>query len=188
MWQQRWQAWQENRPRLHRDGVSLPGKLVLRKLQQWLNNERLSIDDLLLDEHGAVFWLTLHHPAHTILQLHCQPAAGGPDGALHLHYQIKGDPAQAGLRGHALAKLATLASGSGVAANLLQRLTADIAWLQVSPHHITLYWRNIPALQDWLQRTRLATLACDQLDIGAVLTTEDALRLRLTRRQPANQG
>lgn len=188
MWQQRWQAWQENRPRLHRDGVSLPGKLVLRKLQQWLNNERLSIDDLLLDEHGAVFWLTLHHPAHAILQLHCQPATGGPDGALHLHYQIKGDPAQAGLRGHALAKLASLAGNSQIAANLLQRLLADLPWVSISSQHLTVYWRDITALKQWLHTVPLAGKTLNRFDIAAISTGDDSLRLRLKRRQPANQG
>lgn len=188
MWQQRWQAWQAQRPRLHRDGVSLPGKLVLRKLQQWLNNERLSIDDLLLDEHGAVLWLTLHHPVRTTLQLHCQPAADGPDNALHLHYQIKGDPDQSGLRGHALAKLASLAGNSQIAANLLQRLLADLPWVDISSQHLTIYWRDIAALQQWLRQLPLAGKVLMQFDIAAIRTADDSLRLRLKRRQPGNQG
>lgn len=188
MWQQRWQAWQDYRPRLHRDGVSLPGKLVLRQLKQWLDGERLSIDDLLLDEHGAVFWLTLHHPISTTLQLHCQPAAGGPDGALHLHYQLKGDATQAGLRGHALAKLASVAGNSQMAANLLQKLAADLPWLTISPQHLTLYWRDITVLQQWLATLPLADKALSQLDIAALRTGDDHLRLQLKRRQPPNQG
>lgn len=188
MWQQRWQTWQQQRPRLHRDGVSLPGKLVLHKLQQWLNSEHLSIDDLLLDEQGAVFWLTLHHPARTTLQLHCQPAAGGPDDALHLHYQLKGDPAQTGLRGHALAKLASLAGHSQMSTRLLQTLLADRPWISVSSQHLTIYWRDITALQQWLCKLPLAGKVLMQFDIAAISTGDDSLRLRLKRRQPANQG
>lgn len=188
MWRQRWHTWQQQRPQLHRDGISLPASTVLRQLQQWLNSERLQVDDLLLDEHGAVLWLTLHHPFHTTLQLHCQPAADGPEGALHLHYQLKGDPTQTRLRGHALGKLATLASGSNMTTNLLQKLAAGLPWLTITPQHITLFWRDIRALQGWLAHTPLAALACRHLELAAVDTTADALRLRLKRRRHANRG
>ena len=185
----RWQRWQTLRPRLHRDGVSLPAALLLKQFKSWLDSDELTVEDLLLDEHGAVFWLRLHHPTATILQLHCQPEPT-PTGSdsLRLRYQLLADDSQPGLGGHVLGKIASLAANSGLATRLLQRLAAPLPWLSVDPQHLTLHWRRIPALQAWLARHSLGSQLAQQLTIHHLSTQHDALRLHVSRRAADRQG
>ena len=185
----RWQRWQTLRPRLHRDGISLPAALLLKQLKSWLDSDELTVEDLLLDEHGAVFWLHLHHPAATILQLHCQPEPVTPgDDSLRLRYHLQADDMQPGLRGHLLGKAASLAANSGMATRLLQRLAASLPWLAIDQQHLTLHWRDIPAVQRWLHTTVLGYQPLQSWRIAAVHTCHDCLRLQLKRRQSDNQG
>lgn len=189
MWHQHWQNWQRYRPHLHRDGISLPAALLLKQLKSWLDNDDLIIEDLLLDEHGAVFWLRIQHPAPTILQLHCRPetAAAGSD-SLRLHYHLQADDSQPSLRGHLLGKAASLAANSGMATHLLQKLAAPLPWLAIDQQYLTLHWHDIPAIQRWLNATVLGYQPLTGWRIAAIHTRHDWLRLQLKRRQPGNQG
>lgn len=189
MWHKQWQNWQRYRPRLHRDGISLPAALLLKQLKSWLDSDELILEDLLLDEHGAVFWLRVQHPTPTILQLHCQPDVAATDNnSLRLRYRLQADDSQPSLRGHLLGKAASLAANSGLATRLLQRLAAPLPWLAIDQQYLTLHWRDIPAAQHWLNATVLGYQPLAGWRIAAVHTHHDWLRLQLKRSQPGNQG
>ena len=97
-WRQRWQQWQSLRPKLHRDGASLPATLLLASLQQQLDSEQLRVVDLQLQPEECVLELDIQQPLRARLQLFFHfGELDWPRRTLLIHYRLQGTPQDNGL-------------------------------------------------------------------------------------------
>lgn len=182
LWQQRWQQWQTQRPRLHRDGISLPATLLLRTLRKQLDSDTVQVTHLALQPGESLLELTVQQPLTASLQLYFSfGEINWPARTLTIHYRLQGTPYDSSLIKRTLGTLllATLDAGLGV--KLLQRLAAELDFITIHPRHLTLHLDQLPLAARALEQDILGKPLARRLALTAISTSKDYLRLTLGR-------
>lgn len=189
-WRERWQQLRPQLPALHRDGISLPAPLLLAQLRKALDGDELEVQALQLGDAGGELQLLLKKPGQRLLHIHFQFApVDWPARRIDIHFSLNGgenrDPT---LAGRALGKLVLLGLESGLGLRALQKLAAPLDWLQLQDGLASVHLQQIPAIARWLQQPLLGKPLAERLRLAAIDTTDGALRLRLARTAPIDQG
>lgn len=189
-WRERWQQLRPQLPALHRDGISLPAPLLLAQLRKALDGDELEVQALQLGDAGGELQLLLKKPGQRLLHIHFQFApVDWPARRIDIHFSLSGgenrDPT---LAGRALGKLVLLGLESGLGLRALQKLAAPLDWLQLQDGLASVHLQQIPAIARWLQQPLLGKPLAERLRLAAIDTTDGALRLRLARTAPIDQG
>ncbi|MDC7699972.1 hypothetical protein [Vogesella indigofera] len=179
-WRQRWQQWQSLLPKLHRDGASLPAALLLASLQQQLDSEQLQVLDLQLQPEESVLELDIQQPLRARLQLFFHfGELDWPKRTLLIHYRLQGTPQDSGLIRRALGTLLLTALDAGLGSHLLQRLAAELAFLDIQPQHIVVHLDHLPLATRWRTQTFPGKSLARHLQLKAITTPPGHLRLTL---------
>lgn len=179
-WRQRWQQWQSLRPKLHRDGASLPAALLLASLQQRLDSEQLRVVDLQLQPEESVLELDIQQPLRARLQLFFHfGEVDWPKRTLLIHYRLQGTPQDSGLIRRALGTLLLTALDAGLGSHLLQRLAAELAFLDIQPQHIVVHLDQLPPVPRWQEQSFPGKSLARHLQLKSITTPPDHLRLTL---------
>ncbi|MFC3627615.1 hypothetical protein ACFOKJ_15955 [Vogesella amnigena] len=189
-WRERWQQLRPQLPALHRDGISLPAPLLLAQLRKALDGDELEVQALQLGDAGGELQLLLKKPGQRLLHIHFQFApVDWPARRIDIHFCLSGgenrDPT---LAGRALGKLVLLGLESGLGLRALQKLAAPLDWLQLQDGLASVHLQQIPGIARWLQQPVLGKPLAERLRLAAIDTTDGALRLRLARTTPIDQG
>lgn len=183
-WRQRWQHWQSRRPRLHRDGVSLPASLLLDALQKQLNGERLQVENLQLHPEHSCLTLLLQQPVAARLQLFFHfGAINWPARTVLIHYQLQGSRHDGNLVRRTLGTLLLVALDAGLGTRLLQNLTADLDYIDIQPQHIHIHLDRLPPAARWLEQDILGKPLAERIALRAISTPEHHLRLSVGRQR-----
>ena len=189
-WRERWQQLSLLLPALHRDGISLPAPLLLAQLRKALDGDELAVQALQLDDSGGELQLLLKRPGQRLLHIHFQFAP--VDWTAHridIHFSLSGgENRDTTLAGRALGKLVLLGLESGLGLRALQKLAAPLEWLELKDGCASVHLQRIPSISRWLQQPVLGKPLAERLQLRAIETTDNALRLRLARRKPHPQG
>ncbi len=179
-WWQRWQQWQSLRPRLHRDGASLPAALLLAGLQQQLDGPQLRVLDLQLQPEESVLALEIQQPVHARLQLLFHFGdIDWPGRTLLIHYRLQGSAHDSGLIRRTLGTLLLTALDAGLGSHLLQRLAAELTFLDIQPQHIVVHLDQLPPFARWQEQSFPGKSLARHLQLKSITTPPGHLRLSL---------
>lgn len=174
-WQPAWQRWQQQRPRLHRDGFSLPATVLLRALQKELDGEQYQVKALLLAPDACLLRLNISQPTASMLDIHFRitPLCANSH-TLHVPYHLHGRCHDASLLRRSLGKLLWLAIHHGQNSQLLQTLAADLDFIDIYPDHLLVHLDRIPLLQRSLLHPAITPL----FSLKQITTPPGYLRLQ----------
>ncbi|WP_287881150.1 hypothetical protein [Aquitalea sp.] len=178
-------GWQQ-RPTLHRDGVSLQEAWLLRKLQQALDGDSLQIDGLSLLSRDSTLHLTIHQPLAARLTLHFDfLPINWHSRLIQLRYHVQGEAISPSTTRRLLGGLLLGAMEGAFGHKALQQLTRPLDWLTLEQDIASIDLTQLPALQQWLDYPLLGKPLGEHLIIKAMETCPGRLRIRLGR--TANQ-
>lgn len=181
-WQSRLiRGWQQ-RPTLHRDGVSLQEAWLLRKLQQALNGDSLHIDGLSLLSRDSALHLTAHQPLAARLTLHFDflPIAWN-SRQIRLRYHVQGEAVSPSTTRRLLGGLLLGVMEGAFGHKALQQLAKPLEWLTLEQDIASIDLTRLPALQQWLDYPLLGKPLGEHLFIKTIETSPGQLRIRLGR-------
>lgn len=179
-WQQRWRQWQSLRPKLHRDGASLPAALLLAGLQRQLDSEQLQVISLQLQPQESVLELDIQQPLRARLQLSFHfGELDWPRRTLLIHYRLQGTAHDSGLIRRTLGTLLLTALDAGLGSHLLQRLAAELAFLDIQQQHIVVHLDQLPPFARWQTQPFPGQSLARHLQLKSVTTPPGHLRLTL---------
>ncbi|MFC3532198.1 hypothetical protein ACFOLG_08375 [Vogesella facilis] len=188
-WRQRWQTLHASLPSLHRDGIALPVALLLPRLQAAIDSAELSVQDLRFTPQGGELHLLLKKPGLRLLRIQFRFApVDWAQRRIDIDFTLQGENRDATLAGRALGKLLQLGLESGLGLRALQRLAAPLEWLLLQDGRASVLLDKLPTVARWLQQPLLGKPLAERLCIAAIDTTDDALRLRIARIKPQDQG
>lgn len=181
-WRQRWQDFSTRLPALHRDGISLPAALLLPQLQKALDGDELAVEGLQFNDIGGELRLLLKKPGQRLLIIQFRFApVDWPARRIDVDFSLQGENRDRSLAGRALGKLVQLGLESGLGLRALQRLAAPLGWLELQDGRASVHLQQIPFLARWLQQPLLGKPLAERLQLAAIDTADNALRLRLAR-------
>jgi len=177
-------SWQQ-RPILHRDGVSLQEAWLLRKLQQTLNGDSLQIDGLSLLSRDSTLHLTAHHPLAARLTLHFDfLPIDWNSRQICLRYHVQGEAIAPSTTRRLLGGLLLGVLEGAFGHKALQQLAKPLDWLTLEQDIAMIDLTRLPALQPWLDYPVLGKPLAAHLTIKTIETSPGQLRIRLGRSQP----
>ncbi len=181
-WQSRLiRSWQQ-RPTLHRDGVSLQEDWLLRKLQQALNGDALQIDSLSLLSRDSTLHLTSQQPLAARLTLHFDfLPIDWNSRQIRLRYHVQGEAISSSTTRRLLGGLLLGVMEGAFGHKALQQLTKPLDWLNLEQDVAIIDLTRLPALQQWLDYPLLGKPLAARLTIKAIETSPGLLRIRLGR-------
>lgn len=184
-WANRLQRSWQQRPNLHRDGVSLQEAWLLRKLQQALNGDTLHVDGLSLLSRDSTLHLTAHQPLAARLTLHFDfLPIDWHSRQLRLRYHAQGEAISPSVTRRLLGGLLLGVLEGAFGHKALQQLAKPLDWLTLEQDIAAIDLQRLPALQQWLDYPLLGKPLGEHLSIKAIETSPGQLRIRLGRRQP----
>lgn len=175
------QGWQQ-RPILHRDGLSLQEDWLLRKLQQALNGDELHIDGLALLSRDSILYLTTRQPLAARLALHFDFLP--PDWRsrqLRLRYHVQGEAISPSTIRRLLGGLLLGVMEGALGRKALQQLAASLDWLTLEQDLASIHLDELDSLNHWLDYPLLGKPLGERLAITAIETRPGQLRIRLGR-------
>ncbi|WP_199053435.1 hypothetical protein [Aquitalea sp. ASV15] len=183
-WSSRLQRSWQQRPILHRDGVSLQEAWLLRKLQQALNGDSLQIDGLSLLSRDSTLHLTAHHPLAARLTLHFDfLPVDWNSRQICLRYQVQGEAISPSTTRRVLGGLLLGVLEGAFGHKALQQLTKPLDWLTLEQDVAMIDLTRLPALQPWLDYPLLGKPVSERIVIRALETSPGQLRIYLGRPQ-----
>ncbi len=184
-WASRLQRSWQQRPNLHRDGVSLQEAWLLRKLQQTLNGDSLQIDGLSLLSRDSTLHLTAHHPLAARLTLHFDfLPVDWNSRRICLRYHVQGEAIAPSTTRRLLGGLLLGVLEGAFGHKALQQLAKPLDWLTLEQDIAMIDLTRLPALQPWLDYPLLGKPLASRLTIKTIETSPGQLRIRLGRSQP----
>jgi hypothetical protein len=181
-WQSRLiRGWQQ-RPTLHRDGVSLQEMWLLRKLQQALNGDSLHIDALSLLSRDSTLHLTARQPLAARLTLHFDflPIAWH-SRQIHLRYHVQGEAISPSTTRRLLGGLLLGVMEGAFGHKALQQLAKPLDWLTLEQDIATIHLDALDSVRQYLNYPLLGKPLAARLTIKAIETSPGLLRIRLGR-------
>ncbi|NWK76349.1 hypothetical protein [Aquitalea sp. LB_tupeE] len=181
-WQSRLiRGWQQ-RPTLHRDGVSLQEAWLLRKLQQALNGDALQIDSLSLLSRDSTLHLTAHQPLAARLTLHFDflPIVWH-SRQIRLHYHVQGEAISPSTTRRLLGGLLLGVMEGAFGHKTLQQLAKPLDWLTLEQDIATIHLDALDRVRQYLDYPLLGKPLAARLTIKAIETSPGLLRIRLSR-------
>ncbi|WP_174874531.1 hypothetical protein [Vogesella oryzae] len=188
-WTQRWQTLRTRLPTLHRNGIALPAPWLQSQLQAALDSEELCVEHLQFSADGGVLQLLLKKPGQRLLSIHFRFApVDWAQRRIDIDFSVRGENRDPTLVGRALGKLMQLGLESSLGLRALQRLAAPLEWLVLQDNRCSVLLEKLPAVARWLQQPLLGKTLAERVQIAALETRDNALRLRLARIKSDNQG
>ena len=174
-------GWQQ-RPTLHRDGVSLQEAWLLRKLQQGLNGDSLQIDGLSLLSRDSTLHLTVRQPVAARLTLHFDfLPINWHNRLIQLRYHIQGEAISPSTPRRLLGGLLLGVMEGAFGHKALQQLTKPLDWLTLEQDIATIHLDALDSVRQYLDYPLLGKPLAARLTIKAIETSPGLLRIRLGR-------
>jgi len=174
-------GWQQ-RPTLHRDGVSLQEAWLLRKLQQSLDGDTVQINGLSLLSRDSTLHLTTHQPVAARLTLHFDfLPINWHERQIQLRYHVQGEAISPSTTRRLLGGLLLGVLEGAFGHKALQQLTKPLDWLTLEQDIASIDLNGLSTLQQWLDYPLLGKPLGERLIIKAIETLPGQLRIRLGR-------